>query len=419
MMKQPRTWEKSKLNSGVAAVEFLFAAPAFFILVFFVVEIALVWNDRHIMRLSAYRAARSVVKTRAGALASSPLCWKSPVSGAPIDATDQAVQTAARRASAKVMATITPSMEQLTEILDIAKIGGTSAGITFSNTVRQAVNDSFGTATEMVNSSSYVHALYRMISGLPGAWIFTEISCQDVTYGATASSNETRGVEIKLVYNRPAKMPYIGTIMWTLRKLQELGQSIGFQDDGTNGVIRFDPLNYGLGFDIRANRTQTDLALQKLKDMVVDKARDLGQLSQQKLAEKGYDMFPSGGTGGILPDIFGSTAGLAFDEGVKALGQFDVARMINWVGNMGVEIVLEAPGIVKTIPITVTVRIPHYGQSYKNQGQPWDGVAFLVGNLSDESQSKFAKLARKMGEMMTVLDPPNDQQGLPYVDIDK
>jgi hypothetical protein len=400
-------------KSGVAAVEFLFAAPAFFILVFFVVEMALVWNDRHVMRLAAYRAARSVIKMGKVAGPNAKYCWHTGGSGQSMDERSQNLQSAARRASAKVMSVITPTAEQMTELLRVPRMGGVGIGDTLNRALQEGVATGFGAVSELVEGNAYGHALYRMMSGLPSAWILSEVTCDDIVYGATAASNETKGVEIKLTYHRPAKMPYIGTIMWTLYWLQEVGQRIGFTDTGTNGVIRFDPLNYGLGFDVRASHEEVELALERLRNHLTELARSLGQATENKVRNSGAP-----GAGNVasvgLPEIFESRAGSAFDRGVKEASKWISIDLVNSIGNLGIEMLLESPDLLKTIPVKVSVRVPHYGHAYRNQGVPWNGKAFLAGKFSDQGKN-VEKLARKLPEVMVESDPPNDARGLPYV----
>lgn len=95
--KQAATFKSSKKSrKGVAALEFLFAAPAFFVLVFFVIEIALIWNDRHLMRLAAYRAGKVVLKHRSHQGTNDHLCWVIPGAGGVIDPQSQKIHTTAK-----------------------------------------------------------------------------------------------------------------------------------------------------------------------------------------------------------------------------------------------------------------------------------------------------------------------------------
>ncbi|MCX6118480.1 MAG: pilus assembly protein [Proteobacteria bacterium] len=412
---------KSKTNTrkiGIAALEFLFVAPAFFVLVFFVIEIALIWNDRHVMRLAAYRAARSVVKTRAMQTNTPQLCWTKPTAGAPIDPQNQAVQTRARRAATKVMATVTPTITQLFNTL---KVGVTAAGIPVGNPFDQLISEHteefFGSVTDTAMSNSYVHAIVRMMKGWPGAWIYTELHCKDIDFPATADTSQTKGVELTLVYNRPAKMPFIGNLMYTLKKMQEFAVWTGVADDGTSGVLRFDPLNYGLVADIDLNNPQMAGAALRIKDIVRDEANKLGQNLADKITEKRLDMPPAGTVAlGQLPQIFGAAAGEGFEALYSELKTWN-PQPLNWIADQALSLYLMVPDEVKTIPVTVSVRIPNYSQVYVNRGQEWNNGVVGIGSLT--GNNNMGKMAKEIGSLIDSDEPPFDPatktNKLPYI----
>jgi Flp pilus assembly protein TadG len=47
-------------KSGQVTVEFIFVFPAFLILCLIVMEIGLIWADKHVLKLAAFEAARAV-----------------------------------------------------------------------------------------------------------------------------------------------------------------------------------------------------------------------------------------------------------------------------------------------------------------------------------------------------------------------
>lgn len=395
-------------RSGIAALEFLFAAPAFFILVFFVVEIALIWNDRHMMRLAAYRAARSVVKSRADIPSNGGLCWTVPQTGTPETPENKKIHAAAKRASAKVMSTVTPSVTQLMTMLGVGGTAtGTPAGFSFESAIEQSITSEFGSTVDTIANNPYVHALTRMMKGLPAAWAFTSLKCQDVVYPATANTKETRGVEVSLTYHRSAKMPYIGTIMWSLRKLQQISPSWSTYD-GNTGPIIFDPLNYGLRVNNHYVTQELSQMKQALEAEVHAKATELRSQVLESL-----QLSPESGLGSTIPQIFSSAAGSSFEAVTQSINTGIAQQIVNWVGDKAIEMVLMMPDELKTIPINVSVRIPNFNQSYVNHGQPWNNDVLFLGSLTDGS--KIAKMAQKLSTLMDQGNPPNDNQGLPYV----
>lgn len=398
---------------GVAVVEFLFAAPAFFILVFFVIEIALVWNDRHIMRLAAYRAARSVVKTRFTQPPGSDLCWKIPEAGGPEDPKSREIHAAARRAASKVMATITPSVSQLLTMFRIPSTGDQPAGAPFDAFITESTAAQFGSGAASVTSNPYVHAIVRVMKGLPAAWIFTDLRCENIMYPQTATAKNTPGVEVKLVYHRSAKMPYIGSLMWILRRMQDLAALGNRTDDGTRGTVRVDPLHYGLKFNAKAALADIEAAELVLKETIHQKAQELGESLKKNIEDRQIDFPPAtSGSLGEAPEIFGSIANSAFDAAAQEFNSRLTPSAINWVGNQALDLYIAAPEEIKTIPITVTVRVPNYNEAYANAGEPWKGQATIVGAF--HGGGKIAALARKLSEVMDT-GIPTSGGGLPYV----
>ncbi|MCX6117795.1 MAG: pilus assembly protein [Proteobacteria bacterium] len=427
--------EPTNHRQGIAALEFLFAAPAFFVLVFFVIEIALIWNDRHIMKLAAYRSAKTVVKARFDADPTANLCWRVQSSGAPVGGFDDALHARARRSASKVMAVITPPLPQL-----LAALGVTSPLATMSpgETIIKSISDNivvqygrpdtFTSSTSTPSASApplvtstgiqktgdaMTHAIIRMLSGLPSAWIYTSLQCSDVVFPATANSIESKGVEMTLTYNRPAKMPYMGTLMWSLHKLQKIAQVFGQEDDGTSGVFKINALDFGLEYDSKKSAAAISAAQAKIKQEIVRVATDLGHKIDEEI--NNHDFAIPGSTSGSsspLSSIFGTLAEKGFDEVQNAARPIFNQRLVDWIGHAAVEIVIMAPDLVKTIPIQATVRVPRYSDSYVNAGQSWDGQAVLLGKFHGDSN--VAKLAKKMSEVMDIGTPPNSGRGLPY-----
>lgn len=372
----------------MAAVEFLFAAPAFFIVVFFVVEIALIWNDRHIMRLAAYRAAKSVVKTR-GDLAPNGghLCWI-PTSGPP-SADDQKVKDNARRAAVKIMALVTPSIEQLLPSF------GSSAGSAISTQIN---SDPALATTATTAGTDYMHAILRVMKGLPAAWIFTELDCKDVSPDM---------VEVTVTYNRSAKMPYIGNVMWALHEIAKLGSGAvpggtpgGGPSDGNTGYFRIDPLTYGLeiGVNLSSPAVIADVKAQILK-IVADLGTSSGATNALNTAGlPASSIFESaanagmgaiGGTGGFVTAVAGAQT------------------IVNTLSTQLENFIVLIPDQFKTIPIHVSVRVADFNSKVENSTKDWVGETTLLGKLGVDS-TVMGKMVRQMGAVVDSHRNEND-----------
>ncbi|MCX6126094.1 MAG: hypothetical protein NTV34_15280 [Proteobacteria bacterium] len=334
----------------------------------------------------------------------------SPAGGI-IDAKSQQVQTTARRSASKVMATITPSVTQLLTMFDFRPIPGIGpVGQTFDAYITAATEADFGSAVATALNNPYVHAVTRMMKGLPAAWHFTDLRCQDVLYPKTARTKETKGVELKLVYHRSAKMPYVGTLMWLLRKLEDFAQFGGTVDDGTNGPLKIDPLNYGITPNEPLNTTQLQAAEARLRTIITEKALEIAMRVSNKETEKTSD-FPPGQSSGGSPPVFGNIAGLAFDAMSTEIRSGLALYAVNWLASNALDIFLATPDELKTIPITVSVRIPNFNQTYINSGQAWNSNALLLGSFTN--QSNMGLLAQKLAEVLDNGKPPNGA-GIPY-----
>lgn len=404
---------KKTTRGGVAALEFLFAAPAFFVLVFFVVEIALTWNDRHIMRLAAYRAAKSVVKTRSEQGISSGLCWAAAANGGQQDANNKDVQVRARRAATKLMATVTPSITQM-----LTMFGNPLASSqTYENFITNDTIAQFGDDVHAIASNRYVHAIVRMMKGLPSAWLLTELRCTNVTYPVPGAAVDTPGVEITLLYHRPAKMPYVGTIIWVLHWLHEFSAN----DDGTSGMVRINPLDYGVDvhFDIGSPQAQAVLTQlqQRTRQILVETANEIAVRTQQSKIEKSQSIPFNPPLGSILStsgaQVFGAIAGSGFDKVVSDAQQWQTRTLspaqsaINFVANSAIQLLISAPDELKTIPIQVTVRIPNFNQAIVNDGVAFTGKTVAIGALG--GNEKIGKMAKMLSKVI------DDVKPLPYV----
>jgi hypothetical protein len=411
---------KSRGKRGVATLEFLFAAPAFFVLVFFVIELALIWNDRHLMRLAAYRSARAVIKTQAETKpAPTNLCWSSSPSMPAETPRQQLVQAAARRSAVKVMATVTPSVSQLMTSLGLGA-GGQSFGKAVDLDIENNISSKLSVVANSIEKNPYAHAIIRMLKGLPAAWAFTEVECQNIRYTATQASADTPGVEIKLTYHRSAKMPYIGSLMYFLRKGYELSQQFGTSWNPSKSVLRVNPLSYGIEIDSSFGEETLIQARKQLKEMITDKARELGDQVQKRVDQTKLELnLPILYGNQQLPQVFSDIAGKSFEQvgdllkGYQKTGElFDAtAGVINQVSDQALNIFLMMPDEFKTIPVTVSVRMPAFQYGYLNQGEDWKGRAVMLADFANGDNHK--KLAHQMGLTIDSGKPPTNGE-LPY-----
>jgi TadE-like protein len=419
------TRQSKRPRQGIAALEFLFAAPAFFVLVFFVVEIALVWNDRHVMRLAAYRAARTVVKMRADGVSSGtmPLCW-GPLTGAAASVTDQNIAKSARRSASKVMATVTPTVSQM-----IGSIGSAAAGLSdlAQEGVAAGVMTQFGqgiaplsTAVDTVTSNPYAHAIFRVMNGLPAAWMFTDLECHNVLYPPSTGTAAIQGVEIQLTYHRSAKMPYVGNIMSLVHRISDYYESHSLGSyDGNSGMIKVNPLNYGIDFAFSTSDPVYVTAVTNFTTAIQDtlrvQATDIATTAAQRISENLGGASTAAGLAGSaasagMDQIFSVVTPLA----TNAMNNFATSHTatVNAVGAAGLNLFLQFPDMFKTIPIKVSVRIPNYSQAYVNAGKAWDGKAVMLGYFTHDD-SNMGKLGKAIGNILDELGTHSDP--LPYI----
>jgi hypothetical protein len=333
-----------------------------------------------------------------------------PGAGGVIDPQSQKIHTTARRSASKVMATVTPSITQLLGMFGIFR----GLGNTFDSYIESTSQSQFGSSLSTALNTPHIHAVTRMMKGLPAAWIFTDLRCQDVEYQQTASSKKTRGVEVRLIYHRSAKMPFVGSLMWMLHKLQDFATFGGVTDDGTNGPIRVDPLNYGFVVNDPLNSSQVNAAKERLLHIITAKSIEISTRVKEKSNELNHEFLNTSHPNS--PPIFGQIAFQAFDTLSDKLTswstQANAQDAVNWIAEASLNLFLAAPDELKTIPISVSVRLPNLNQAYENREQPWAGSATLLGNFTNHTN--MARLAKGLVETMDKANPPNSQTGLPY-----
>src|SRR5690606_10882054 len=174
---------------GSVIVEFLFVFPCFLVLSLFTLEIGFMWADKHITRLAAFEAARS--------LASAPL----PELTANGPETDPCkapeAMAKARQAALRKMAIITPSVFYMNAQLGNFRIGGLDA-------FQQAL-------------SPLPSAAKRMLARWPTAAAFTKLLC--------VYDSSTEIVPTAITYYRAPQTPVAGRVMWVAHILAKASEA--------------------------------------------------------------------------------------------------------------------------------------------------------------------------------------------------
>ena len=220
---------------GVVTVEFIFTFPAFIVLMLLVLETGFMWIDKHVMKLAAFEAARTVLATTDARglhygdgsdaeVGENPksLCWRQDVTKQ--TALDRNLIKAVKLAAVKKIALIAPTPDYF--------LGG--LGID-----DKALKDAVPALNKGAYSNSaglLYRALKRNLLGIPAAWALTSPSCR--------MDEDDGSVRIKLTYHRPARMPYVGSIFWALHAIRIMNKSLTDAHAQDVMQLKLDPLLY-------------------------------------------------------------------------------------------------------------------------------------------------------------------------------
>jgi len=351
---------KIRRKRGVAVTEFLIVFPTFLIFSLFVIEVSLMWADRHVLRLAAFEAARALTVEAHISQSTSSMCWpEHPQHQADRDLKKK-ILAVAKTAAVNKVAIIAPTFTYFA-----GQIPGLGQG---ANALDAALS------ANQSASGRYLSGFKRFVLAWPMAWAMTSPKC-----------SETDGiVTINLEYQRAPRMPYVGGLLWAIRATSKINQV-------TDDVVTFeiDERNYyGVRSDLNAGQAESKIeaARNELKDSVaIMKHMDWERLTGNDNPLVGLvsvdDLDPIFAADGII-DSYANTA----------LNLVQEARSIVQKASPIVTAMIYAvPENLRLIPMNVEVSLSKGLPGNGNGNRNWDGRAFLVAPLTVEPWSKWTQ----------------------------
>lgn len=342
---------KLKGKRGVAVTEFVIVFPTFLIFSLFVIEISLMWADRHVLRLAAFEAARALVTEAHMTDSTGSVCWpENPQNQADQQLKDRLLSVAKTAAVNKV-AIIAPTITYFAG--QIPGLGQGAATLDNALSVGQT------------STGRYLSAFKRFALAWPMAWAMTTPKC-----------TESNGiVTINLEYQRAPRMPYVGSLLWAIRATGKLNSA------SQNVVeININELDYyGLKTDLNVAQaaTQIQAARQELKDSItIMKDMDWDRLT-------GSDSPLNGLVAANMLDPIFAANGAIDTYANTALGLVQQARsVVQKASPIVTAIVYAVPENLRLVPMNVEIKM---SKGLPGSGAPnrdWEGRAFLVAPLT-------------------------------------
>jgi hypothetical protein len=336
---------------GVAVTEFVIVFPTFLIFSMFVIEISLMWADRHVLRLAAFEAARALVIEAHVTDSSSSVCWPEN----PQNQTDQQLKdrlvSVAKTAAVNKVAVIAPTITYFA-----GQVPGLSQGA--------AVLDS-ALSVGQGSTGRYLAAFKRFVLAWPMAWAMTTPKC-----------TESNGiVTINLEYQRAPRMPYVGSLLWAIRATSKI-------NDTTQSAINVNISEldyYGLRTDLNVAQAtaQIQSARNELKDSInIMKNMDWDHLSGSASPLNGLI------SANVLDPIF-TANGVVDTYADTALNLVQQARsVVQKASPIVTAIVYAVPENLRLVPMNVEVKMSKGLPGSGNPNRDWQGRAFLVAPLT-------------------------------------
>lgn len=340
-----------KSKRGVAVTEFVIVFPTFLIFSMFVIEISLMWADRHVLRLAAFEAARALVIEAHVTDSSSSVCWPENPRNQSEKLLKDRLISVAKTAAVNKVAVIAPTITYFA-----GQIPGLRQGAAALDSALNVGQSSTG---------RYLAAFKRFVLAWPMAWAMTTPKC-----------SESNGiVTINLEYQRAPRMPYVGSLLWAIRATSKI-------NDTTQGVIdvNINELDYyGLRTDLNVAQAtaQIESARHELKDSIsIMKNMDWDRLT-------GSDSPLNGLVSAHVLDPMFAANGIIDTYANTALGLVQQARsIVQKASPIVTAIVYAVPENLRLVPMNVEVKMSKGlpGNGTPNRG--WQGRAFLVAPLT-------------------------------------
>lgn len=328
-------------KQGSAIVEFMVVFPAFLFICLFVIEISLIWVDKHFLKIASFEAARSLI-TEEG---------NNPCDPNVAGSADNL--TRAKRAATLKVAAISPSLSKLVA----------EAGLKIQ--MPQVL-------TRPDTNSTLFNAFMHLMVRLPSAYALTQVECTVL---------DDNSLKVNLTYWRSARMPFVRDAIWASYVLIFLNKKIA--QSGLGGLVQFslDDLYHNIQIDpksVQANLPSTPFVKDAIKSA-------LGGMAGMNL-----DFGKASEILSQLPQIDG------FD-----MGYFDLSNRVSefvnkpWEKNLlkdGLNsqsrvltsIVYAMPEILRLIPLHAETRLTRF--KVDNADDPWDdGYAFLIAPFNTKN----------------------------------
>jgi hypothetical protein len=342
---------KLKGKRGVAVTEFVIVFPAFLIFSMFVIEISLMWADRHVLRLAAFEAGRALVTEAHMTDSTGSVCWpENPQNSADRQTRDRLISVAKTAAVNKV-AIIAPTITYFA-----GQVPGLGQGAAALDSALSAGQGSTG---------RYLAAFKRFVLAWPMAWAMTSPKC-----------SESNGiVTINLEYQRAPRMPYVGSLLWAIRATSKINST-------TSGVIEvnIDELDYyGLRTDL--NVAQARAQIQSARDELKDSINIMKDMDWDRLT--GSDSPLNGLVSANALDPIFAANGAIDTYADTALNLVEYARsVVQKASPIVTAIVYAVPENLRLVPMNVEVKMSKGLPGIGNPNRDWTGRAFLVAPLT-------------------------------------
>lgn len=367
-MSRHQNLTRSTWKQGVAATEFLIVFPTFLIFSLFVIEVSLMWADRHVLRLAGFEAARALVTEAHLAGTPESVCWPENPQHDDEKKQRDRLMSVAKTAAVNKIAIIAPTL---------TFFAGQIPGL---GQAASSVDAALGSGQSV--SGRYLGALKRFVLAWPMAWAMTSLKC----------SEQADMVSISLEYQRAPRLPYVGGLLWAIKSTQKLNSAAG-------GVVRVgvddrDYFGIRTAVDTPEALARAEAARNELKDTVhIMRHMSWEQISGPTSPLKGLL------SATLLDPIFDS--GGAVDRYLdSALGMVGTARgFVNRAGPIATAVVYAVPENLRLIPMHSEVRLSKGMPANGDPNRPWTGRAFLVAPLTTGDDAAWGQWTQKMQEI--------------------
>lgn len=348
---------------GSVVVEWVIVFPTFLFLCLLVIEMSMMWTDRHIVNLAAYEAARTLAIQ--------------DVAGKSCD--DARAMKSAERAAVFKVAMIAPSPAYFLR------------GLLEPNQFTSEVSAAERQIDEKFGKTRLGTALKRQVLGIPSAYALTSLTCYEDADGY---------INVDVRYLRAPKMPFVGGALWATSVFQSIQKFNIGETSSVGDFLQFELDEYYFGAKVRSpaiekfrNKYQT--VKSGIKDSV-DGAAGLGV----KLTDLA-SLVRSLPGGSEIGNIFARAGTAATDASRTASDKLNavstpidntlksIEKSLNDHSSVLTAMIYQVPASLRLIPMHATVRLKKDFADRRDDEDWTDGKAFLVAPfaVTDEAKS--------------------------------